>query len=83
MGGRLTIMATSSELGDNVSEVDSAVEGEPIEIAFNARYLMDVLSVLNAQQVALQTSSPSSPGVLKPVGDESFLHVVMPMHIAR
>jgi len=83
MGGRLTIMATSSELGDNVSEVDSAVEGEPIEIAFNARYLMDVLSVLSAQQVALQTSSPSSPGVLKPVGDESFVHVLMPMHIAR
>jgi DNA polymerase-3 subunit beta len=83
MGGRLTIMATSAELGDNVSEMDAAVEGEPIEIAFNAKYLMEVLSVINRPQVALQTSNPSSPGVLRPVGDESFVHVIMPMHIAR
>jgi len=83
MGGRLTIMATSAELGDNVSEIDAAVEGEPIEIAFNAKYLIDVLSVINTPQVAVETSSPSSPGVLKPVGDENFVHVIMPMHIAK
>jgi len=83
MGGRLTIMATSAELGDNVSEIEAAVEGEPIEIAFNAKYLMEVLSVINTPQVALETSNPSSPGVIKPVGDEDFVHVVMPMHIAR
>jgi len=83
MGGRLTIMATSAELGDNVSEIDAAVEGEPIEIAFNAKYLIDVLSVISTPQVAVETSSPSSPGVLKPVGDENFVHVIMPMHIAK
>jgi DNA polymerase-3 subunit beta len=83
MGGQLTIMATSAEVGDNVSEIEAAVEGEPVEIAFNARYLTDVLSVIATQQVALQTSNPSSPGVLKPVGNEDFVHVVMPMHIAR
>lgn len=83
MGGRLTIMATSAELGDNVSEVDAAVDGEPIEIAFNAKYLIDVLSVINTPQVALETSNPSSPGVIRPVGDENFVHVIMPMHIAR
>ena len=83
MGGRVTIMATSAELGDNVSELEAAVEGEPIEIAFNSKYLIDVLTVMSTPQVSLQTSSPSSPGVIMPVGDESFVHVVMPMHIAR
>jgi DNA polymerase-3 subunit beta len=83
MGGRLTVMATSAELGDNVSEADAAVEGEPIEVAFNAKYLIDVLSVITKPQVTLETSAPSSPGVIKPVGDENFVHVLMPMHIAR
>jgi DNA polymerase-3 subunit beta len=83
MGGRVTVMATSAELGDNVTELDAAVEGEPIEIAFNAKYLSEVLGVIGTPQVALQTSNPSSPGVLRPVGDESFVHVIMPMHIAR
>jgi DNA polymerase-3 subunit beta len=83
MGGRVTVMATSAELGDNVTELDAAVDGEPIEIAFNAKYLSEVLSVVGTPQVALATSNPSSPGVLRPVGDESFVHVIMPMHIAR
>ncbi|MBC7231725.1 MAG: DNA polymerase III subunit beta [Chloroflexi bacterium] len=83
LGGQMTVMATSVELGDNLTELDAAVEGEPIEIAFNAKYLNEVLSVITKPQVALETSAPSSPGVIRPVGDETFVHVVMPMHIAR
>lgn len=83
MPGHLTLAATSAELGDNVGQVDAIVEGEPIEIAFNAKYLIDVLSVVDAAQVALETSTPSSPGVLRPVGDEDFIHVIMPMHLSR
>ncbi len=81
--GKLTINATSAELGDNVTEIEAAVEGVAIEIAFNAEYLMDVLGVINTPQVVLETSSPSSPGVLKPSGEQDFVHVIMPMHIAR
>ncbi len=81
--GHVTISATSAEMGDNVGEMDASVEGTEIEIAFNARYLLDVLSVIRSAQVALETSTASSPGVIKPVGDVDFLHVIMPMHIAR
>ena len=83
LGGKLTVMATSAELGDNVSEIQAAVEGEPIEIAFNAKYLIDVLSVISTPQMVLETSIPSSPGVIKPVDEQNFVHVIMPMHIAR
>jgi DNA polymerase-3 subunit beta len=83
MGGRLTVMATSAELGNSVSEIEASVEGEPVEIAFNARYLMDVLGVINTPQVTMETSSPSSPGVFRPVGEQNFVHVIMPMHIAK
>jgi DNA polymerase-3 subunit beta len=77
--GHLRVTATSAELGDNVGQLDAVVEGDPIEVAFNARYLADVLSVVGTDRVALETSSASSPGVLRPVGDDDFVHVIMPM----
>lgn len=79
--GRMVVSATSAETGDDVTRLDASVEGEPIEIAFNVRYLIDVLSVLGSPQVALDTTSFSSPGVIRPVGGEEFIHVVMPMHL--
>lgn len=83
MNGRVTLVATSAELGDNVADIDASIEGNQIEIAFNAKYLMDVLSIIDSPQVALETSAPASPGVLRPIGDEKFTHVIMPMHISR
>jgi len=79
--GRLVVSATSAETGDDVTELEATVEGEPIEIAFNVRYLLDVLSVIDTPEVALDTISPSRPGVIRPVGEEGFVHVVMPMHL--
>ncbi len=83
--GLLTITAHSQEYGDNVSQVEAIVEGEAMEIAFNARYLIDVLSVIDTAQVALETTRSSAPGVIRPVGSgpEEFTHVIMPMHITR
>jgi DNA polymerase-3 subunit beta len=82
-GGKVVIAAQSAETGDNVGEIDATVDGEPIEIAFNARFLADVLGVLNSPQVALETSTAASPGVVKAVGRDDFTHVIMPMHIGR
>ena len=81
--GRVILSATSSEHGDNVSELDATIEGDPIEIAFNARYLLDALSVIDSAQVSLETRDPQSPGVLRPVGGGEFVHIIMPMHIAQ
>lgn len=78
-----TIAATSSETGDNVAQIDASVDGDSIEIAFNVKYMTDVLNVIETPQVALETTSAMEPGVLKPVGDNDFLHVIMPMHFGR
>jgi DNA polymerase-3 subunit beta len=83
MNGRITLVATSAELGDNVADIDASIEGDPLEIAFNAKYLIDVLSVIDSPQVALETTAASSPGVIRPIGDDKFTHVIMPMHISR
>ncbi len=81
--GRLVISATSAEMGDQVGEIDATVDGPPIEIAFNAKYLAEVLSVMDAAQVAIETNAPEKPGVFKPVGSDEFVHVIMPMHLTK
>jgi len=79
--GKMTISARSEEIGDDVGEIDAIVEGEEAKIAFNGKYLVDVLSVLREPQVALETTNPSSPGVIRPVGVDNYIHVVMPMFV--
>ncbi len=79
--GKVTVSARSEEVGDDVGEIDAMVEGEEAKIAFNGKYLTDVLGVLHEAQVALETTNPSSPGVLKPVGVDNYIHVVMPMFV--
>ena len=81
-GGRLLISARSEEVGDNEDVVDVAeLEGEEGKIAFNSRYLIDVLSVLDRGRVAIETTTSSSPGVFKPTDSEDYVHVVMPMFV--
>lgn len=79
--GKVTVSARSEEIGDDVGEIDAMVEGEEAKIAFNGKYLTDVLGVLHEAQVALETTNPSSPGVLRPVGVDNYIHVVMPMFV--
>ena len=79
--GRLLVIARADEVGDNEGEIDAIVEGEEAKIAFNGRYLTEVLNVVGADRVAIETTSPSSPGVLRPIGDDRFVHVVMPMFV--
>jgi DNA polymerase-3 subunit beta len=81
--GHVVVSATSAETGDDVSELDASIEGEDVEIAFNVKYLIDVLSVAGTPQVALDTTTSSSPGVIRPVGEVDYTHVIMPMHLGR
>jgi len=79
--GKVTISARSEEIGDNVGEIDAIVQGEEAKIAFNGKYLIEVLGVIRETQVALETTSPSSPGVVRPVGVDNYIHVIMPMFV--
>lgn len=79
--GSLTLNAEANDLGENVEDIVASIEGEGMEIAFNAKYLIDVLGVINSAQVGIETASASAPGVIRPVGGEGFTHVIMPMHL--
>ncbi len=79
--GRVTISARAEEMGDHQDEVDTYIEGDESKIAFNSKYLLDVLSVMERGEVVLETTTPSSPGVFKPTNSDSYVHVVMPMFV--
>src|SRR5512147_1234547 len=75
------ITATSEETGKNETIVEATVDGGGVLIAFNVRFLREALEVIKTPNVAIEMSAANAPGVLKPVGDDQFLHVIMPLHL--
>ncbi len=81
--GRVTVAGRSQEKGDAEAPVDASIDGQAVEISFNIRYLIEVLSVIKEDQVVLETSGPTAPGVVRPAGRDDFIHVIMPMSAGR
>ena len=82
--GSILVKSTSAEMGDNEGNLDATVDGDDTQIAFNGRYLRDALEAIDTPEVLLQITGPSSPGIIKPAGESNgYLHVIMPMHVAR
>jgi DNA polymerase-3 subunit beta len=79
-GDALKVSAAADEVGNNEGVIEARVEGDGSKIAFNSRYLQDVLNALDGD-VKLEMTSPSSQGVFRPVGDDAYVHVVMPMFV--
>jgi len=77
----LVVSANAAEIGDNTAKVEATVDGAATAIAFNSRFLSEALGSLIAAEVTLELGGPLAPGVLRIVGDESYLHVVMPLRI--
>jgi DNA polymerase-3 subunit beta len=75
------ISAISEETGKNETIVEATVDGGSVLIAFNVKFLREALEVIKTPNVALETSAANAPGVVRPVGDDNFLHVIMPMHL--
>jgi len=72
-------VSAAADVGDNRSDVEATVEGDGTTIAFNARYLVEVLQNVQAEQFVMELNGPLSPGVLRPVDDATYTHVVMPV----
>lgn len=79
--GTVEISGQSEETGFNQTTVDASIDGPPLLIAFNVRFLREVLDVVGTPDVALETSVDTAPGLIRPVGEDEFLHVIMPMHL--
>jgi len=80
--GKLAISASNPDLGEAVEEIEVDYQGKPLTMGFNARYLLDVLAVLEgAGEVDLAFKDALSPSLLKKGGDDGYLYVVMPMRL--
>lgn len=78
---KIEVLATSSHIGDNISTVNGVVKGEPLEIAFNAKFISDCLAVIGSDKISLELMSSMAPGVIKSAKDKDYLYVIMPLRI--
>jgi DNA polymerase-3 subunit beta len=80
--GRVVVMAAHAERGDGVGDIDAVIEGEPFKVGLQAPYLLSLLERITAPQLSIeyvQTGGNPLPVVLRPVGDDDFVHVMMPL----
>ncbi len=82
-GPQMEISATSEQTGSSEVIVDASVDGVPLLISFNIRFLREALEVIKTANVLLETNAANTPGMLRPVGDDSFRHIIMPMNVNR
>src|SRR5438309_265745 len=80
-GHRLAVRTVAVEAGDDEAPVSAQVDGADVQIAFNARYVLDALAVIDADQVQMGFNGPLSPGVVRPLGRSDYLYVVMPVRV--
>ena len=81
-GDGVAITAHAADVGDEADALDATLEGQSTSIAFNARYLVDVLTNLGAEEAALELSGPLAPGVIRGIGKDDYVHVIMPVRTA-
>lgn len=81
--GNFEISANTAQVGDNKSRVEAKIEGEAGKIAFNSRYLLDLLNIVGSEQVSFEMTGSLNPGVFKPAGDDSYLHIIMPVRVQK
>ncbi len=79
--GTVAVSSRAEEMGDNKGVLIAKVEGDESKIAFNARFLTDVLNVMRGDDVIVETTTPSSPGLFRSDKLEGYSHVIMPMYV--
>jgi DNA polymerase-3 subunit beta len=83
--GKVVVSSNSAEMGDNTGDLDASVDGEEQQVAFNGKYLREALEALGSPEVRIELTGPASPGIFRPSAGDSngYLHVIMPMHVAK
>ena len=80
-GTKMVVSSDNPDVGAGMDELDAELTGNDLTIGFNSKYLIDVLNALPSEQVALELSGELDPGVVRPVGRDDFIGVIMPMRI--
>ncbi len=79
--GRLLAKSVSAQIGDNISTMPAEVSGPELEIAFNAKYLLDFLSAVGEKNVRIGITDRFSAGILKPGKATDYIYIIMPLRV--
>jgi DNA polymerase-3 subunit beta len=74
-------ITSNAELGDVEEEMEASLNGEPIDIAFNARYITDVIRNVPDEDLCMKFNSSVSPCVVVPQTGEDYLYLILPVRV--
>jgi DNA polymerase-3 subunit beta len=77
----LEVSSSNPELGDAREELDIEYQGPELSVGFNARYLLDILQVQDQDNICMILKDNLSPGLIKPIDEDGYLAVIMPMRL--
>ena len=77
----IQVSAVSPQIGDNTSDLEGSFTGDELEIAFNAKFVLDCLQVINIDKVDLELAGPLAPGLIRPTKDKNYLYIIMPLRM--
>ena len=78
---RLLVSATNPEIGESKEDMEIAYERERINVAFNPKYIIEILNAIEGEKVLLNIHSEDKPCIIEGMDDKSYLSVIMPMRI--
>ena len=78
----LELRAVTLDVGEASEQLDATYEGEELTVAFNPEYLVDGLEVTPGEQVSLETVDSLKPALIRPIGSEDFLYLLMPVRVS-
>ena len=81
MNGSTLSITSNAELGDVLEELDAQLSGDPIEIAFNAKYITDVIRNITDDELCMHFNSNVSPCVVSPIDGEQYLYLILPVRV--
>lgn len=81
LNDKILVISVNTEAGRIREELPVFQEGSPIQVAFNARYLGDVLKVIGSDEINIEFTGPLSPGILKPTEDKNFMSLLLPVRL--
>ena len=81
ISGQTLSITSNAELGDVLEELDATLTGDPVEIAFNAKYITDVIRNITDVDLCMHFNSNVSPCVVSPIDGDQYLYLILPVRV--
>lgn len=78
---KIELFSSNSDVGDAIEEIDVHYNGDSLEIAFNANYILDVLGTMTGEDVIIEIKDAVSSCIIKSDGLDNYIYVIMPIRV--